>query len=72
MKAKKNIQRRKKTEHQKMTKIKFLVADCGHIIRADNLGGKCSRCGRLCCKDCLTIINDCMLCPTCLKEVLKD
>jgi len=23
-----------------MATIKFLVADCGHIIRADNLGGK--------------------------------
>ena len=54
-----------------MAEIKFLVADCGHIIRADNLGGRCSRCGKLCCKDCLTTIDDEMLCPTCLKEVLK-
>ena len=55
-----------------MTKIKFLVADCGHIIRADNLGGKCSKCGKLCCKDCLIRIDSEMLCPKCLKENLKS
>jgi len=55
-----------------MEKLRFIVAGCGHIITADNLGGKCSRCGKLCCKDCLTRIDDEMLCPTCLKEKLRD
>jgi len=55
-----------------MAKIKFLVADCGHIIRAGNLGGKYSKCSRLCCKDRLTIIDDEMLRSTCLKRSLKE
>jgi len=41
------------------------------LIRADNPGGRCSRCGKLCCKDCLTIIDDEMFCPTCLRKLLK-
>ena len=55
-----------------MNELRFMVAGCGHIIRADDLGGKCSRCGKLCCGKCLTIINDEMLCPSCLKDKLRD
>jgi len=54
-----------------MSEIRFIVAGCGHIITAENIGGNCSRCGKLCCKSCLVIINDERLCPTCLKKFLK-
>lgn len=55
-----------------MEDLKFLVAGCGHILSANNLGGTCSRCGKLCCKRCLTVIVDQPLCPTCLKDKLRD
>jgi len=54
-----------------MPEIHFLTADCGHIITAENLGGKCSKCGKLCCKNCLLRLNDELLCPNCFKEKLK-
>ena len=54
-----------------MDELEFKVAGCGHIITPYNLGGNCSRCDKLCCRDCLTIIDDEMLCPSCLKDRIK-
>ncbi|MGQ9469719.1 MAG: hypothetical protein ACUVTD_07890 [Nitrososphaerales archaeon] len=51
--------------------LKFIVAGCGHVVTPFNLGGKCGVCGKLCCKECLVMINDEMLCPTCFKRRLK-
>ena len=52
--------------------FRFISADCGHAITLQNIGGKCERCGKLCCRDCLTLLNDEMLCPTCFVEKLKE
>lgn len=51
--------------------LKFIVAGCGHVVTSFNLGGNCSSCGKLCCKDCLTTINDVRLCQTCFKKRLR-
>ena len=55
-----------------MIDLDFITADCGHILTAYNLGGKCSRCGKFCCRKCLTTVMDEMLCPTCLKKMLRE
>jgi len=55
-----------------MPEIHFLTADCGHIITAENLGGKCSKCGKLCCKNCLLKLDGKLFCLACFKEKLRE
>jgi hypothetical protein len=52
--------------------FRFIRAECGHAITLDNFGGKCSGCGKLCCKDCLILIDDKMVCPTCFIVKMKE
>jgi len=54
-----------------MARVKLLIAGCGHALTRGNLGGRCGACGRLCCRDCLTVVEGTPLCPRCLKEYLK-
>ena len=52
--------------------FRFISADCGHAITLQNLGGKCMKCGKLCCNQCLTLLNNEMLCPGCFVARLKE
>jgi formylmethanofuran dehydrogenase subunit E len=51
--------------------FRFIKADCGHAITMQNIAGKCMKCGSLCCKECLMLLDSEMLCPRCFIERLK-
>jgi len=51
--------------------LKFIVAGCEYVVTSFNLDNNRSICGKLCCRECLALINDEMLCLTCFKARLK-
>lgn len=51
--------------------IEFVTLECGHTAVADIGVGTCSRCGKLCCRGCLQLIDEKLLCPKCFKEFMS-
>ncbi len=52
--------------------IEFVTLECGHSVVADIGVGVCSNCGKLCCRECLQLIDENLLCPECFAKLLKN
>ncbi|MGB9622448.1 MAG: hypothetical protein ACPL07_01260 [Candidatus Bathyarchaeia archaeon] len=52
--------------------IEFVTLECGHSAVADIGVGTCSECGKLCCRECLQLFGDKLLCPKCFAKFLKS
>jgi formylmethanofuran dehydrogenase subunit E len=52
--------------------IEFITLECGHSAVADIGVGVCSHCGKLCCRECLQLIDDKLLCPECFEKFIRD
>jgi len=52
--------------------IEFVTLECGHSVVADIGVGVCSNCGKLCCRECLQLIDDKLLCLECFAKLLKN
>ncbi|MEM3871127.1 MAG: hypothetical protein QXE05_00985 [Nitrososphaeria archaeon] len=51
--------------------IEFVTLECGHSIVADVGVGVCSECRKLCCRECLQLFNEKLLCPKCFTRKVR-
>lgn len=51
--------------------VEFITLECGHSAVADIGVGVCSECGKLCCRECLQLIDDKLLCPKCFAKLMR-
>jgi formylmethanofuran dehydrogenase subunit E len=56
----------------KKAEIEFVTLECGHTLVSDIGAGVCSNCGKLCCRECLQLIDDKLLCPKCFARFVRD
>jgi len=59
-------------EMDEKVEIEFITLECGHSAVADIGVGVCSECGKLCCRECLQLIGEKLLCPKCFAKFMRD